>query len=103
MHTELYIDSSTVVVTTGKIFVDTSRRSVLLLITPPSNGNKDTLIIKKITNDNNSISLFCNGCKIDDNDIIIFGLSPNIDRRIGTSHYIELQSNGPNWKIIREF
>ena len=89
---------------TGTIEVDTSNGPITIFMkSPPYHENPDNyLIIKKISTDNNIISLFSESCFVNNCDIIIFGLPPHAKVIHGKVSTLVLIPIGSNWKIIRE-
>ena len=89
---------------TGTIEVDTSTGPITIFMksSPYINIDNNYLTIKKITKDDNIISLFSESCFVNNCDIIIFGLPKYAKVATGKVSTIVLTPIGSNWQIIRE-
>lgn len=90
-------------ISTGKIEVDTSNGAVTIFMKPsPVHGPDESLIITKVSRDNNMISLFSETTLVNGVDIIMFGLPIYAKVKKGKVRTLYLKSDGSNWKITRE-
>jgi len=90
-------------ITEGKINVDTSKGSITIFMKPgPVHTDNDELIITKVSEDNNIVSLFSESVLINKADIVIFGLRNNSNVKGGNVNTIALRCDGNNWKILYE-
>ena len=87
----------------GIIQVDTSKGGVTIFMKPvPAHSKDQTLIITKVSQDNNMVSLFSETTLINGNEIIMFGLPIYARVKKGKVRTLTLKSDGINWKIIHE-
>jgi len=87
----------------GILEVDTSKGSITIIMkSVPVHNSNEALIITKISEDTNIISLFSDTCLMNGADIIIFGVPPNIKVKNGKIKTLTLTSDGKDWKIIKE-
>ena len=90
-------------ITTGKLEVDTSNCAITIFMkSAPIHSSDDSLIITKISNDNNTISLFSETSLINGAEITMFGLPTYAKFKKGKNKTIVLRGDGSNWKIIKE-
>lgn len=90
-------DSQECPINKGNIEIDSVKGSITLFIKSCEKHVKDEkLVIEKISNDDNLISLYCQGCLINNADIILFGTAKF------KSRLLVLKSDGKNYKIIHE-
>ena len=90
-------------ITTGKLEVDTSKGAITIFMKQcPPHKLEESLIITKISRDNNIISLFSETTLINNAEIIIFGLPVYAKVKKGKVRTLHLKCDGNNWKIIRE-
>lgn len=96
-------ESGEVPITTGTVEVDTSKGSVIIFMKPaPIHSKNETLTIKKISPDNNMVSLFSETTLINKADIVMFGLPSYAKVRSGKVRTLVLKSDGANWKIVHQ-
>jgi hypothetical protein len=88
-------------ITTGTIYVDTSKGPITIFMKSPHVPG-ETLTISKTSNDNNMISLFSETILVNNADIIMFGLPSYAKVRKGKVKTLVLKGDNINWKIIRE-
>jgi len=87
----------------GVIEVDTSKSGVTIFMKPiPIHKQGETLTIRKISNDNHTISLFSDSALINGAEIIIFGLPKTSRFSKGKIQTIVLKSFGNHYRIVTE-
>lgn len=96
-------ESSELPIMQGILEVDTSKSSVTIFMKPaPAHLNTETLTITKVSSDHNMVYLFSDSTLINKAEIVIFGL-PSYAKVPGAKvKTLVLQSDGTNWKIIKE-
>lgn len=97
------VESGELPIRTGIIEVDTTKGPVTIFMKkyPPHNSS-ETLIITKISKDNEMVSLYSDKCLIEGSDIVMFGLPSYAKVPKGKIRTIVLQNNGNQWKILDE-
>lgn len=96
----LITESTILPITSGTLEVDTSEGSIIIYM---SSGNiGDVLEIIKISEDTNVISLFSETTLINDAEIVMFGVPSHANVKYGKIKSMILESDGKNWKIIKE-
>lgn len=90
-------------ISTGILEVDTSKGAITIFMnSQPAHSETESLIIKKVSHDNNMVSLFSETSLINNAEIIMFGLPVYAKVKKGKVRTLVLKSDGVNWKIIRE-
>lgn len=103
MSIEYISESMELPITTGILEVNTSMGGITIFMkTAPAHSYNENLIITKISQDNNTVSLFSETTLINNADIVIFGLPKYAKVKKGKVKTLVLKSDGINWKIIRE-
>ena len=88
---------------TGTIEVDTSKGGITIFMkSVPAHSEDETLVITKVSQDNNMVSLFSETTLINKAEIIMFGLPVYAKVKKGKVRTLVLKSDGTNWRIIRE-
>lgn len=85
----------------GIIEIDSSSGPIIIYMKPFPKNNKP-LIITKISDDNNLITLFSDDVLINESDIVLFGLNAYAPFKKGKIKQITLVSDGQNWVIQDE-
>ena len=87
----------------GTIEVDTSKGGIIIFMNSvPAHSEDETLVITKVSQDNNMVSLFSETTLINKAEIIMFGLPVYAKVKKGKVRTLVLKSDGTNWRIIRE-
>ena len=96
-------ESGELPIRTGILEVDSSKSPITIFMKPVSAHSQiDSLTITKVSSDHNMIYLFSDSTLINKAEIVIFGL-PSYAKVSGAKvKTLVLQSDGTNWKIIRE-
>lgn len=96
-------ESGELPIQTGILEVDSSKTSITIFMkSAPAHHGTDNLTIRKVSSDHNMIYLFSDSTLINKAEIVIFGL-PSYAKVSGAKvKTLVLQSDGKNWKIIRE-
>ena len=90
-------------ITIGTIEVDSSDGSITIFMrAADAHTCNESLTIKKISNDNNIITLFSESVLINKANIILFGLPKYANVKKGKVKTLKLKSDGNNWTIIHE-
>ena len=96
-------ESKELPISKGKIEVDTTSGAITIFMkSVPAHNPDESLIITKISRDNNMVSLFSDSTLINGADIIMFGLPIYAKSKKGKTRTVNLKSDGKNWKIIHE-
>lgn len=96
-------ESGLLPISSGKIEVDTTKGAVTIFMKScPRHDDNESLIITKISNDSNTVSLFSESSLINGAEIIIFGLPSYAKLTRGKSKTLIMKSDGRDWKIIKE-
>jgi hypothetical protein len=90
-------------ISVGILEVDTSKGAITIFMNSrPRHSETDYLTIKKVSHDNNMVSLFSETSLINNAEIVMFGLPVYAKVKKGKVKVIVLKSDGSNWKIIHE-
>lgn len=103
MSTITVVSSGVLPITNGYINVDTSAGPITLFVNAAVNHDiTQKLIITKVSNDHNPVSLLAENCLISGAEIILFGLPIYAKVKKGKIRSITLKGDGKNWHIIHE-
>lgn len=87
----------------GYINVDTTSGPVTFFVSAAVKHDvNQKLVITKISNDHNAVSLLAENCLISGAEILLFGLPIYAKVKKGKVRSVTLKGDGKNWHIIEE-